>query len=55
MLNVVNGDKTIVEAICDHPGIAAVSFVGSTAIAKVVYIRATANLKRCVALALGIG
>lgn len=50
VLNVVNGDKTIVEAICDHPGIAAVSFVGSTPIAKVVYIRATANLKRCVAL-----
>jgi acyl-CoA reductase-like NAD-dependent aldehyde dehydrogenase len=39
-----------VEAICDHPAIAAVSFVGSTPIAKVVYIRATANLKRCVAL-----
>jgi len=50
VFNVVNGDKTIVEAICDHPGIAAVSFVGSTPIAKVVYIRATANLKRCVAL-----
>lgn len=50
VLNVVNGDKTIVEAICDHPDIAAVSFVGSTPIAKTVYIRATANLKRCVAL-----
>ena len=50
VLNVVNGDKTIVEAICDHPDIAAVSFVGSTPIAKVVYIRATSNLKRCVAL-----
>ena len=50
VLNVVNGDKTIVEAICDHPDIKAVSFVGSTAIAKVVYIRATSNLKRCVAL-----
>ena len=50
VLNVVNGDKAIVEAICDHPDIKAVSFVGSTAIAKVVYIRATANLKRCVAL-----
>jgi malonate-semialdehyde dehydrogenase (acetylating)/methylmalonate-semialdehyde dehydrogenase len=50
VLNVVNGDKTIVEAICDHPSIAAVSFVGSTPIAKVVYIRATSNLKRCVAL-----
>ncbi|WP_254244792.1 CoA-acylating methylmalonate-semialdehyde dehydrogenase [Hymenobacter sp. BRD67] len=50
VLNVVNGDKTIVEAICDHPDIKAVSFVGSTPIAKVVYIRATSNLKRCVAL-----
>jgi malonate-semialdehyde dehydrogenase (acetylating)/methylmalonate-semialdehyde dehydrogenase len=50
VLNIVNGDRTIVEAICDHPDIAAVSFVGSTKIAKVVYIRATANLKRCVAL-----
>ena len=50
VLNVVNGDKTIVEAICDHPAIAAVSFVGSTPIAKTVYIRATSNLKRCVAL-----
>ena len=50
VLNVVNGDKTIVEAICDHPDIKAVSFVGSTAIAKTVYIRATSNLKRCVAL-----
>ncbi|QNH64165.1 CoA-acylating methylmalonate-semialdehyde dehydrogenase [Hymenobacter sediminicola] len=50
VLNVVNGDKQIVEAICDHPDIQAVSFVGSTKIAKVVYIRATSNLKRCVAL-----
>ncbi|PJJ59762.1 CoA-acylating methylmalonate-semialdehyde dehydrogenase [Hymenobacter chitinivorans] len=50
VLNIVHGDREIVEAICDHPGIEAVSFVGSTAIAKVVYIRATSNLKRCVAL-----
>lgn len=50
VLNIVHGDRVIVEAICDHPGIAAVSFVGSTKIAKVVYIRATAHLKRCVAL-----
>ena len=50
VLNVVNGDKAIVEAICDHPDIKAVSFVGSTAIAKTVYVRATSNLKRCVAL-----
>ncbi|WP_324676989.1 CoA-acylating methylmalonate-semialdehyde dehydrogenase [Hymenobacter sp. GOD-10R] len=50
VLNIVNGDKEIVEAICDHPDIQAVSFVGSTKIAKVVYRRATSNLKRCVAL-----
>ena len=50
VLNIVNGDREIVEAICDHPDIQAVSFVGSTKIAKVVYIRATSNLKRCVAL-----
>ena len=50
VFNVVNGDREIVEAICDHPGIEAVSFVGSTKVAKIVYKRATANLKRCVAL-----
>lgn len=50
VFNVVNGDKEIVEAICDHPGIKAVSFVGSTRVAKIVYRRATSNLKRCVAL-----
>lgn len=50
VLNIVNGDREIVEAICDHPDIKAVSFVGSTKVAKVVYIRASANLKRCVAL-----
>ena len=50
VFNVVNGDRAIVEAICDHPGIEAVSFVGSTKVAKIVYKRATSNLKRCVAL-----
>ena len=50
VFNVVNGDKEIVEAICDHPDIEAVSFVGSTKVAKIVYRRATSNLKRCVAL-----
>ncbi|HNP49376.1 MAG TPA: CoA-acylating methylmalonate-semialdehyde dehydrogenase, partial [Bacteroidia bacterium] len=50
VFNVVNGDKEIVEAICDHPEIEAVSFVGSTNVAKIVYRRATSNLKRCVAL-----
>lgn len=50
VFNIVNGDSEIVEAICDHPGIEAISFVGSTKIAKLVYKRATNNLKRCLAL-----
>jgi malonate-semialdehyde dehydrogenase (acetylating)/methylmalonate-semialdehyde dehydrogenase len=50
VFNVINGDKVIVDAICDHPDISAVSFVGSTKVAKLVYIRATSNLKRCTAL-----
>ena len=50
VFNVVNGGKEVVESICDHPGIKAVSFVGSTNVAKIVYKRATSNLKRCVAL-----
>jgi malonate-semialdehyde dehydrogenase (acetylating)/methylmalonate-semialdehyde dehydrogenase len=50
VFNVVNGGKEIVESICDHPDISAVSFVGSTKIAKIVYKRSTNNLKRCLAL-----
>ena len=50
VFNIINGDKEIVEAICDHPDIEAVSFVGSTKVAKIVYKRATSNLKRCTAL-----
>jgi len=50
VFNVVNGAKEVVEALCDHPGIKAVSFVGSTKVAKIVYKRATSNLKRCLAL-----
>lgn len=50
VFNIVNGDVEIVEAICDHPGIAAISFVGSTKIAKIVYQRATHHYKRCLAL-----
>ncbi|MEO1261481.1 MAG: CoA-acylating methylmalonate-semialdehyde dehydrogenase [Bacteroidota bacterium] len=50
VLNIVNGDREIVEAICDHPGISAISFVGSTRVAKIVYQRATSNLKRCLCL-----
>src|SRR6185295_10946432 len=50
VFNIVNGDSEIVEAICDHPGIEAISFVGSTKVAKLVYRRATNNLNRCLAL-----
>ncbi len=50
VFNVVHGDVEIVEAICDHPDIQAVSFVGSTKVAKIVYKRATSNYKRCLAL-----
>ncbi|HPG10744.1 MAG TPA: aldehyde dehydrogenase family protein, partial [Chitinophagaceae bacterium] len=50
VFNIINGDVEIVEAICDHPGIEAVSFVGSTKVAKAVYKRATGNYKRCLAL-----
>ncbi len=50
VFNVVHGAKEAVEAICDHPGIDAVSFVGSTKVAKIVYKRATSTLKRALAL-----
>ena len=50
VFNVVHGDVEIVEAICDHPGIEAVSFVGSTKVAKLVYQRSTHHFKRCLAL-----
>ncbi len=50
VFNIVHGDVAIVEAICDHPGIEAVSFVGSTKVAKIVYKRATNNYKRVLAL-----
>jgi malonate-semialdehyde dehydrogenase (acetylating) / methylmalonate-semialdehyde dehydrogenase len=50
VFNIVNGDRDIVEAICDHPDIEAISFVGSTKVAKIVYKRATSHLKRCLAL-----
>ncbi len=46
VVNLVNGAKETVDAILDHPAIKAVSFVGSTAVAKYVYARGTANGKR---------
>ncbi len=50
VFNIINGDREIVEAICDHPGIEAVSFVGSTKVAKLVYARASSSHKRVLAL-----
>ena len=50
VFNVVHGDKVAVDAILDHPGIAAVSFVGSTPIARYVHSRATTAGKRVQAL-----
>jgi malonate-semialdehyde dehydrogenase (acetylating)/methylmalonate-semialdehyde dehydrogenase len=50
VFNVVHGGKELVEAICDHPDIEAISFVGSTPTAKAVYRRGSANLKRVLAL-----
>lgn len=50
VLNIVHGGQETVEAICDHPGIHAVTFVGSTKVAKIVYQRATSHLKRAVCL-----
>ncbi len=49
-MNLVNGGREVVDAICDHPGIRAVSFVGSTAVARHVYQRATHAGKRVQAL-----
>ena len=50
VFNIVNGGQATVEAICDHPDIEAITFVGSTRVAKVVYRRGTASLKRVLAL-----
>ena len=50
VFNVVNGSQAVVEALCDHPGIEAISFVGSTRVAKIVYTRATSHLKRALCL-----
>ena len=50
VFQVVHGDKEAVDAILHHPGIAAVSFVGSTPIAKYIYETAAKNGKRCQAL-----
>ena len=50
VFNVVHGDKVAVDAILEHPDIAAVSFVGSTPIARYIYSTGTAKGKRVQAL-----
>ncbi|OZB13216.1 MAG: methylmalonate-semialdehyde dehydrogenase (CoA acylating), partial [Hyphomonas sp. 34-62-18] len=50
VLNVINGDKEAVDAILTHPGIKAVSFVGSSDIAQYVYATGTAHGKRVQAM-----
>ncbi|MEO8661238.1 MAG: CoA-acylating methylmalonate-semialdehyde dehydrogenase [Bryobacteraceae bacterium] len=46
VVNLVNGGKTTVDALLDHPAVQAISFVGSTPVAKYIYSRASANGKR---------
>ena len=46
VINLVNGGKEVVDALCDHPTIRAISFVGSTPVAKHVYTRSAAAGKR---------
>ena len=50
VFNVIHGDKVAVDAILEHPDIAAVSFVGSTPIARYVYETGTSHGKRVQAL-----
>jgi malonate-semialdehyde dehydrogenase (acetylating)/methylmalonate-semialdehyde dehydrogenase len=50
VFNVVHGDREAVEALLEHPDVAAVSFVGSTPVARHVYATAAANGKRVQAL-----
>ena len=50
VFNVVHGDKVAVDAILEHPGIASISFVGSTPIARYIYENGTKNGKRVQAL-----
>src|SRR5579862_5229631 len=50
VVNLVNGSREVVEGILDHPGIDAVSFVGSAPVARIVYERAAKAGKRVQAL-----
>ena len=51
VFNVVHGDKVAVDGLLEHPDVDAVSFVGSTPIARYIYSTATSHGKRCQALA----
>src|ERR1700746_1974324 len=46
VINLVNGSKAAVDALIDHPKVRAISFVGSTPVARYIYARAAANGKR---------
>ena len=46
VINIVNGGKEVVDALCDHPTVRAISFVGSTPVAKHVYQRSATAGKR---------
>ena len=50
VFNIVHGNKSIVETICDHADIKALTFVGSTPVARTVYTRGTSSLKRVLAM-----
>lgn len=50
ILTIIQGDRSTVEAICDHKDISAIGFVGSSPVAQAVYARATANGKRALCL-----
>eukprot|EP00281_Chroomonas_sp_CCMP1168_P023896 CAMPEP_0206224650 /NCGR_PEP_ID=MMETSP0047_2-20121206/7138_1 /ASSEMBLY_ACC=CAM_ASM_000192 /TAXON_ID=195065 /ORGANISM="Chroomonas mesostigmatica_cf, Strain CCMP1168" /LENGTH=282 /DNA_ID=CAMNT_0053647619 /DNA_START=1 /DNA_END=846 /DNA_ORIENTATION=+ len=47
IFNIIHGGKEAVDFLCDHPAVKAVSFVGSGFVGRHVYLRATANGKRC--------
>lgn len=50
VINMIHGGKDVVNALCDHPEVEGINFVGSTPIAKHVYTRGTASGKRIQAL-----
>ena len=45
VVNLVNGSKAAVDTLLDHPAVRAISFVGSTAVARYIYARAGANAR----------